>query len=250
MVFFPFVDMFIVSGKTFDQVLGNTVWLTLPFHLSNYQVAWAFIAPYILNSMIVSGSSCAGVLLVSTLSAYAFARFRFPGREFLFFAIISLLMVPGILTLVPAFVLIKNLHLLNTRWALILPYVSSGQVFGIFLLRSYFSGLPEELFEAARLDGASDRAILLLVVVPLSLPILATLAILNLLATWNDIIWPSVVIDDPGMKTLAIGLLQFNSGFQTDLGSQMAGYAIAALPLIIVFAFSVVSSSPVSPPAL
>lgn len=238
LTFYPFVAMLFISGKDLGQFTQQPWTLSVPFHGENYAAAWDRVGRYMLNSVIVSGGSCLGVLVLSTLSAYVFARYSFPGREVLFYLIIGLLMVPGILTLIPQYILVKDLHLLNTRWALILPYISGGQVFGIFLLRSFFASLPEELFEAARIDGAGDRTMLVRLVLPLSWSILATLSIFQVLATWNDLIWPAVTIDNDALKTLVTGLWSFSSQYNTDYGPLMAGYALASLPLLLLFALA------------
>jgi ABC-type glycerol-3-phosphate transport system permease component len=128
--------------------------------------------------------------------------------------------------------------LLNTLWALILPYISGGQVFGMFLLRSFFASLPEEMFESARMDGAGDLTMLWRLAVPLSSSILGTLAILQVLSSWNDLIWPSVTLQEEGVKTLVLGLWQFQGQYYTNWGPLMAGYVIASIPLIIMFAFT------------
>jgi len=233
---YPFAAMLLISGKDLAQFTRDPWSVSLPFHVDNYAAAWSSIDHYMLNSLIVSGASCMGVLVLSTLSAFVFARYSFPGRTVLFYLIIGLLMVPGILTLIPQYILVRDLHLLNTRWALILPYISGGQIFGIFLLRSFFASLPEELFEAARMDGATDLTLLLRLVLPLSWSILATLAIFQVLATWNDLIWPAVVIDDDALKTVVTGIWSFSQQYSTDYGPLMAGYMLAALPLLVLFA--------------
>lgn len=233
---YPFAAMVLISGKDLAQFTHNPWTVSLPVHGENYTAAWTAINRYMLNSIIVSGVSCLGVLLLATLSAYVFARYSFPGKEILFYLIIGLLMIPAILTLIPQYILVRDLHLLNTRWALILPYISGGQVFGIFLLRSFFASLPEELFEAARVDGANDLTMLLRLVLPLSWSILATLAIFQILATWNDLIWPAVVIDDDALKTVVTGIWSFSQQYSTDYGPLMAGYALASLPLLLLFA--------------
>jgi len=130
---------------------------------------------------------------------------------------------------------VKDLGLLNTRWALILPYISGGQVFGIFLLRSFFAALPEELFEAARIDGAGDITLLVRLTLPLSWSIVATLAIFNVLGTWNDIIWPTVTVTDDNLKTIVTGLYAFSTQYGTLYGPLMAVYALASLPLLLLF---------------
>ena len=236
LTFYPFAAMFLISGKNFNQFISQTWLPTFPWHWSNYSDAWAVMGSYIFNTILVAGTTCVCVLVLSTLSAYAFARYRFPGKEIIYYLIISLLMVPGILTLIPQFILVKDLGLLNTRWVLILPYVAWGQVFGIFLLRGFFASIPEELFEAARIDGAGDLTMLRHMVLPLSWSILGTLAIFNVLGTWNDLIWPAVTIDDNGLKTIMIGIMSFNQQFSVNYGALMAGYVLASLPLVVLFA--------------
>ena len=181
-----------------------------------------------------------GVLLVASISGFIFARYDFPGREVLFFAILALLMIPGVLTLVPAFLLVKDLGLLNTYWALILPYIAGGQIFAIFILRSFIASLPEELFEATRLDGATTLQIFRFLVVPLSKPILVTIAIMNVLGTWNDYIWPLVTIPDSKLWTVSVGVVSFGSSFRglESWGPMFAGFVLASIPLVVLFLFT------------
>ena len=146
MTFYPFVFMLMTSLKSLKQYYAN-FWLPAwPVHLENYTQAWQGIAPYMLNSIVVTVASTVGVVVVSCLAAFAFARMSFPGREILYYLVIFLLMVPAVLTLVPTFLLIKNVGLMDTLWALILPYIAAGQVLSIFIMRSFFASLPEELF--------------------------------------------------------------------------------------------------------
>ena len=237
---YPLAMMVILSGKDTSQFTHDEFGLDFPFHLDNYSAVWDTIRPNMVNSAIVSLSSCAGVLLLSCVGGFVFARYNFPGKTFLWYAILSLLMIPFILTLIHSFFLVKQLHLLDTLWAVILPYIAGGQVFGMLLLRSFFASLPEEMFEAARIDGAGDFVLLVRLAVPLSAGILGTLAILNILYTWNDLIWPSVVLQDDSVKTLTLGLWSFrNNYFAADnWGPMMAGYTIASIPLIILFVFT------------
>ncbi|MEM7134542.1 MAG: carbohydrate ABC transporter permease [Chloroflexota bacterium] len=240
LTFFPFFFLLISSFRSTTEFMHqfwgipwNPEWL-------NYVDAWSVLGQYMLNSLIVSGVSMVGVLGIASLSAFIFARFDFPGREFLFLAILALLMVPSVLTLVPAFLLVKDLGLMNTYWALILPYIAGGQVFAIFILRSFIAGLPEEIFEAARLDGASNMQIFLRLVLPLSKPMLITVAILNVLTTWNDYIWPLVTIPNDSLWTISLGIVSFGSqyGGLQRWGPMFAGYVIASIPLIILFVFT------------
>lgn len=240
LTFYPFVFTIITSFKDNFQFIHNFWGITWPLHFSNYTDAWSRISRYILNSGIVTTSSAFGVLAIASISAFVFARFNFPGREFLFLCILSLLMIPGILTLVPAFLLVKRLGLLNTYWVLILPYISGGQVFAIFILRSFIASLPEELFEAARVDGATTFQSFFRIAVPLSKPILVTVAIMNVLGTWNDYVWPLVTIPDGRMWTITVGIVSFSSqyGGLEMWGPMFAGYVIASIPLIVLFFFT------------
>jgi multiple sugar transport system permease protein/raffinose/stachyose/melibiose transport system permease protein len=152
--------------------------------------------------------------------------------------VIFLLMVPAVLSLVPTFLLIKNVGLMDTLWALILPYIAAGQVLAIFIMRSFFASLPEELFEAARIDGAGEIWVFFNIAVPLVRPVLVTIAILQVLSSWNDYLWPFLVIKSDSLKTLVVGLVSFQGRFGTDYGPLMAGYAIASVPLLILFLVS------------
>jgi ABC-type glycerol-3-phosphate transport system permease component len=236
--FYPFLFLLMTSLKDNDQFFHRFWSLPAPPRWENYRDAWDAIKHYILNSVVVSSASVVGVLAVASLAAYVFARHRFPGSTFLFYAILALLMFPGVLTLISAFVWMKDLRLLNTRWALILPYIAGGQVFAIFVLRSFIAALPEDLFEAARLDGASEFQIFARVAMPLCKSILGTLAIMNLIGTWNDYIWPLIVLSDDAKKTLSIGLSFFQGAYNTTYGPLMAGYVIASLPLLVLFLFT------------
>lgn len=252
LTFFPFVFMLFTSLKSNEQFFQNFWGPASPAEWSNYAQAWSAIGHYVYNSIVVSALSVSGVLVVASLSAYAFARHKFPGSQIFFYAILALMMVPGVLTLISSFMWMKSFPfmggnnwlgdggsgLLNTHAALVLPYIAGGQVFAIFILRSFISGLPEELFEAARLDGASELATLRSLVLPLMKPILGTIAIMNLLSVWNDYIWPLIVISDEAKKTLTIGLAFFQGAYFTTYGPLMAGYVIACLPLLILFLFA------------
>src|SRR5437763_9432224 len=237
---YPLAFMVITSFKDLAQY-NEQFWLPVwPLHVENYTAAWAAIAPYMLNSVIVTGVSAAGVVVLSCFAAYAFARFAFPGRELFYYLVIFLLMIPAVLTLVPSFLLVKSLGLMNTRWALILPYVAGGQVLAVFIMRSFFAGLPEELFEAARIDGAGEMGAFWHIALPLTRPVLSTIAIIQVLYTWNDYVWPFVVTSQtPSIRTLVVGLVAFQQRHYTDWGPLMAGYTLAALPLVILFFFTV-----------
>ncbi len=236
--FYPFVFLIVSSLKNNTQFY-HEFWLpTWPLRFYNYSIAFSRIYRYILNSICYSSVTILGVAVLASVSGFVFARYQFPGKQPLFYAFISLMMVPGVLTLAPRFILVRNLGLLNHPLALILPWIAGGQVLSTWLMRTYFQSIPAELFEAARIDGASDLHVFRLVAVPLARPMLATIAISTLIGTWNDLIWPLVTISDRRWMPLAQGLVQFSSSFETEWGPLFAGYVIASLPLLVVFTFT------------
>lgn len=213
---------------------------TLPLNFENVSYAAKELHIYILNTLFVGGVGTLGMLIVSSLAAYAFARMKFYGKKILFSMVIGLMMVPAIMTLVPSFMLYKKLVGTNTYTILILPIVTGGSVFGVFLLNSFFSGISESIFEAARIDGSSDFGCYLRICLPLSVPILTTLAIMQLSGTWNDYIWPMTAIPSDASKlTIAAAIkkefLSANTGSYPTL---FAGYLISSVPLIILYVFS------------
>jgi len=233
--FLPFYFLVITSLKTTSQMRHFFMAPAFPLHFENYIIAFEQLQKYFLNTLTITVISVPGILFFSSLAAFAFARYTFPGKTFLFYTIISLLMVPFVLTLVPAFVWIKQLGLLNTYWALILPYIAGGQVFAIYLLRSFFATIPNELFDSAYVDGANIFQIYWRIAMPLIKPMLGVVAILNTLSIWNDYIWPLVTLQDDSMRTITIGLRYFQGQYHTNYGPLFSGYILASLPLLALF---------------
>lgn len=231
----PTVLMLVISVKSNDQFSTNPYGITFPFHWDNYATAFRVLGTSLLNSVLLSGITAVLVTFFGALTAYAFARFDFPGRRYLFYAFIGLIMIPSVLLLIPQFEVVRDLKLLDTWGALVLPWVATGQVTAIFILRAFFESMPAEVFEAARLDGAGEFRVFLRIAVPMAKPILAVVALFNVLGTWNDVIWPLVALNDKGLFPLAMGLLRFRDSYYTAWGPLMAGYAIAAIPLLILF---------------
>lgn len=187
------------------------------------------------NSVFVSVAYTAFHLLFCALAAYPLARMRFPGRDVWFWIILSSLMVPGIVTLIPTFVMMLHLGWIDTYHALIWPGVSGA--FGVFLLRQFFLGVPREMEEAAVVDGASSWVVFTRVLVPQSVPALTTLALFAFMASWNNYVWPLFVVHGD-MQTLAVGITSFSSRYVTEYGKQMAGTVIATLPAVAVYLFA------------
>jgi ABC-type glycerol-3-phosphate transport system permease component len=205
-----------------------------------YRYAWAVLRPYMLNSFIVCIASMLGVVAVGSVTAYVFSRYRFPGQRLLFLAIISFMMIPGILTLVPSFLWMKKLGLLNSYGVLVLPYIAGGQVMAIFLFKSFFDGLPQDLFESARLDGANHFRQYFHIVLPLSKQIIAVVIIVNLLWTWNAFLWPFIVNSDSNYYVVAQGLYVMNQQQHvvSNQSTMFCAYTLASLPLLILFVYA------------
>lgn len=234
----PIMNMLTMSLKDNGQIFARFWALPNPARWQNYVSGFRAMWGYIVNSLLVSLSAMAGVVTLASISGYVFARHSFPGRDTLYVVVISLMMIPGMMTLFPSFMLMYEFGLLDTRWALILPWVSGGQVFGILICRGYFAGLPQELFEAAKMDGAQEFELFWRIAVPLSWPIMVTLAIMNLVGTYNDFLWPLLVISSPSKQVVSVGLREFTSQFGlVDWGPRMAAYTVATIPLLLLFLF-------------
>lgn len=236
----PTYLMLLLSFKNGLQYRWERWSLSLPLRGSNYTASWQVIDAFMWNTLLVAVVGLVGVLLLSLIGGYVFARMRFPLREPLYYAIISLLMVPWVLSFIPAYMLYNDLGLLNSRWALIIPNIAGGPIFGIFLLRAFITGIPEELFESARCDGAGVWSLIWHITLPLSLPGLATLAVLNFIESWNSFLWPLVTISDASLQVISVGLYKLsritNDGVDFGTGGPLfAGYVLASLPLVILF---------------
>ncbi len=234
----PIILMLFISLKNRGQIFTQFWALPRPALWNNYIMGWEGMKTYIFNSLIYGAITVAAVVFLSALAGYVFARHRFPGKEVIYVAILSLMMIPGVLTLIPSFILVRQLHIIDSPLALILPWTAGGQVFGILLCRSYITSLPQEIFEAGRIDGASEFQLFTQVAIPMSWPILITLAIMQFVGCYNDFTWPLVTITDPAKQVVGVGLRQFVNQFGVvDIGAQMAGYAVSVIPLLILFTF-------------
>lgn len=234
----PLVMAFLISLKTIPQFARQPFALTFPLHWENYGFAFEIVLEFIRNSVIISGVTVVGVLLLASLSAYAFGILEFPARQVLFYLVLSLMMVPSAMTLIPSFVLVKDLGLMNTYWAMILPWIASGQVFAMFILRTFFESLPKELFDAARIDGASEWQGYWRIALPLSKSMLGVAAILNILGTWNNLIWPYLTVQKQALLPLTPGLWAYQTEYFTRYGLTMAGLLIGSIPLVLLFVFT------------
>jgi multiple sugar transport system permease protein len=193
------------------------------------------ILRYYWNSFIVTTSTTLGWLLFSSMAGYAFAKGRFPGKSFLFILLLTTLMIPFEIRMVPMYLEMRALHLNDTLLALILPFVAGG--FGTFFMRQYMTSIPDELLDAARLDGASEFAIYLKIVLPLCTPALAALAVLSALWRWNDVLWPLLIISNDKLYTVPLGLAISGSSQGRFVGLMMADTALSILPIVVLYIF-------------
>ena len=205
------------------------------FQWHNYPSAFTSVpfARWFWNTTVVTTVVVVSNLILCSLAAYGFARIKFLGKGVAYFFLLATLLVPLQVVLIPTFLIVKQMHLLNTLGALIVPNLAN--VFGIFLLTQFFRTLPIELEEAARIDGASRLKILFVIVLPLSLPALATLAVIQFLWTWNDFLWPLVTIYKESAFTIQLGLMNFQGSHATDTNLLMAGNVMSMLPMLILF---------------
>lgn len=232
----PFVFMLLISLEHRLFISGAPAgWWPDEPTLSTYAevLRLSGFGRWFLNSVLVAAVSTLAVLWVQSWAAYAFARKQFPGRQALFTVVLAGLMVPGAMTLIPTFLIARNLGLLNSYAGLIVPTLAGPM--GVFLLRQYMLSIPQELLDAARIDGCRELAVFRHVVLPLSLPALGTLAIITFTSHWSSFLWPLLVATDESMKTLPVGLAAIDTQFRTDYGAQMAGALMSILPVLAVF---------------
>ena len=190
---------------------------------------------YLVNSTLIAVTVTAVSLVFNSMAGYAFAKLRFRGRDRTFRLLSLGLVLPVQIAMLPLFLLMKNLHLINTYWGVIIPGMSS--IFGIFLIRQYALSIPDDMLDAARIDGASELRIYWEVVVPGILPILATLAIWTFLSTWNDFMWPLIVLSDESHYTLPVALANLSGEHVQDTELMMAGSVLTVIPVLAVFLF-------------
>ena len=212
------------------------VWIPSPIITDNFVTAWTMVplGMFFINSLKVAGLITIGQLITCSLAAYAFARLRFPGRDLLFGLYLSSLMVPGQVTIIPLYILMRHLGLIDNHASLILPALTSA--FGIFFLRQFFLTIPRELEEAAIVDGAGMLRVLLVIILPLSKPALAALAIFTFNFFWNDFFTALIFLDSPSNLTLPVGLAYLSGQYGgTSEAVILAGVCLAVLPVLVVF---------------
>lgn len=240
--FTPFFYMASTSLMTLGETINRRLVPARPQWV-NYQRAWteADFALYFRNSVVISAIVILGVLVTCTLAGYAFAKIRFPGREIIFMVLLATLMIPSTVTFIPNFLLIRGDVIPWGSWinklpALTVPFLSTA--FIIFLFRQFFQGIPDELWDAARIDGAGHLRFLTAVVVPMSRPVMMTAALLTFVRTWNEFLWPLLVTTTPTWRPLGVGLYTFITEAGPQTHYLMAGAVITILPVMVVYFFT------------
>ncbi|WP_017873447.1 ABC transporter permease subunit [Candidatus Caldatribacterium saccharofermentans] len=238
LMFGPFLPVIATSLKSYSELMLR------PFSIIPQKVLWRNylevfqtipLLEYLWNTAKVSFLCTGGVLTTSSMAAYAFARLRFPGKNVLFVLYLATMMVPGQITLVPVFILMRNFRLIDTHASLILPIWGLMGAYGTFLLRQFFLTIPRDLEEAAILDGCGYLGRFCRIILPLSRPALATLGIFTLLSVWNNYLYPLVFLNTPAKRTLTLGLAMFRGDVDVQWNLLMAGTIVSILPMVVAF---------------
>lgn len=231
---FPFLWMLSTALKPENNALTNQFFIGYTLHWTNFLAAWNFFpfGRFMINSVIMSVGGVLVVVVASTTSGYAFARLQFRFREQLFLVYVVTLLVPASVTIIPLFLISKDIHIYNSYLALVFPI--SFSAFGTFLMRQFFRTLPEELSDSARLDGASEWRIFGQILLPLARAGVAVLAVFTFIADWGNFLWPLVVTESTRLETLNLGLSAFQGEFGTYWSYMMAGSALAIAPTVVL----------------
>lgn len=239
----PFVYMMSTSLKTIGEALGTKFFPSVP-QWGNYLVAWerANFSKYFFNSLKITGISLLGSVTISVLAAYGFARIDFPGRDLIFGILLSTMMIPAMVTIIPNFLTVTwlgrigPLKWINNWPALTIPFM--GSVFNIFLLRQFFAQVPDELFDAARIDGSGHLRFLVQVVLPLSRAPLMVILVLTFIGSWNSLAWPLLVTNTADWRPISVGLMNFVNEAGQEIHFIMAGAFITIIPILILYFFT------------
>ena len=235
-ILLPFVWMAISSVKTDREVFTVPIqWIPKSYHWDNFVDIWKEIplATYLENSLLLSVVITFLQVLTGSFAAYGFAKMRFPGRDVLFMGYIATIAVPWQAYMVPQYIMMQKMGLVDTRWSLIL--IQAFGAFGVFLMRQFYLTIPDEVSEAARLDGLSEYGIWFRIMLPLSKPALASLALLTFVNTWNDYMGPFIYLTDNNLWTVQIGLRSFIGQYDAQYAMIMAGSVISVVPILVIF---------------
>lgn len=233
----PYVLTLFAAFKPIQQIFGQSPWAppsTLYLHNFAYDFSSQMFGRYLLNTFLVTAALTAGQVFFGVLAAYAFARLSFPGRDAIFWVFLITLMVPNAVTIVSLYTIMQEAHLLNTYWAIFLPYVL-GSPYTIFLMRQFFRNIPQSLIDAARVDGASEARVLFRIIVPMSKPVIITATLIAIVFSWNNFLWPLIVTNSQSHYVLTIGVALFQTTMSAQWNYLLAGSVITLAPLALLF---------------
>jgi raffinose/stachyose/melibiose transport system permease protein len=233
----PVLMMWMTALRPKGEGTANPFSLPSRIDLSNLERAWTIgrFSEYFVNSIIVTLPVVVAVVVLSALAGYGISRFKFKGRNLMFYTLLLGLTVPFQSVMIPLYRQLNSLNLLGTYWAMILPAIAFGLPFGVFLMQAFFEDLPNELADAARIDGCSEFRIFKDVMLPLAWPAVSSLVVFQFMATWNNFIMPFLYLQDENLRTIPLGLLFFQGKYTNDLTLMSAGVAIATIPVVIIY---------------
>jgi alpha-1,4-digalacturonate transport system permease protein len=237
-VAFPLYWMFATAVRPKKEIFGGGLDLVpSPFVWSNFSDAWTKLPwdQFYINSIAIAAIAVPVTVFINLLAGYSFAKYKFPGRDILFLLMISTLMIPIQVIMVPEFLIVAKLGWVNTWWGVLVP--RAAEAFGLFMVRQFMVSIPDELIEAARLDGAGEFAIFRMVVLPLSWPVIAVLSIFTFMWRWNDFAWPLVVLQEQSAYTVPLGLNLMKGQYFTDWTGLMSMSLLSIIPMMLVFIF-------------
>ncbi len=238
LAFLPLYVMLNISFKDNSQFMQNPFFPTFPLRFENWAVAWGIVRNYISNTVFVAVTSVILTFCFTIPGAFFFARYKAPLSKLLWYFFLILMLMPSVANLIPLFMIIKSFGLLNSLFALVLLGVVGGQVTQIYILRAFIEDIPQDLFDAAEIDGAGPIGQMINIVLPMSGSIVSTLAIMQFIGVWNDFIMPMVLLRDESILTLAVGLVKLDGEYVKLWGPMMAGFAISSIPLVLIFIFT------------
>lgn len=234
----PYIFAIFAALKPLSAIVSERAW-TPPssFYTSNFSdvLNGQHFLTYLGNTALTAIILTVGQVVFSMMGAYAFARMDFPGRNMLFWLYLATLMVPNVVTLVPLYIIMQHIGALNTYWGIFLPYFL-GTPYAIFLMRQFFMTIPEDIIEAARLDGCGEQRILWRIVVPLAKPVLLTASVIAFVFGWNNFLWPLIVTNTTDLRVTTVGIANLQSNFTVQWNLVLAGSLIALVPMLIIFA--------------
>lgn len=234
---FPVLWMWVTALRPAGEALGNPFTLPSAIVATNLQKAWVVgrFGDYFINSLIVTIPTVAAVVALSAMAGYGISRFKFPGRNLMFYGLLIGLTVPFQSVMIPLFYQLRDIGLLGTYWAMILPAIAFGLPFGVFLMQAFFEDLPHELSDAARMDGAHEFRIFWSIMLPLAKPAVASLVVFQFMSTWNNFLMPLLYLQSDDLRTIPLGLMFFQGRYTNDITLIAAGVAIATVPVVIVY---------------